>query len=134
VIETLAPRNFRPVASLVETDIATHLRDHQDAFDCLLYRAIPGSEETVAIVPDVVGSLEGGDRHMEHAPPVPCRAMIIPDEAAAFGIVDEGLMESFEDPAQPLVILVSGSVPRHSILVWREYVSPESEARAERIV
>ncbi len=76
MIEKLNPRDFRVPARILIEDLKTMLAHDPKAFDCLIFPAIPGDEETVAVADDPVGSLDAGERAQKYGEPVPERDLV----------------------------------------------------------
>lgn len=120
-----APRDYRAQAALTETDLDTLFEAHTEAFDCLVFKAIVGSEETVTSdVEDVAGSLESVSRGLSYADPIQARAIIIPDDNLRLQATMDGEDADYYgiEAQQPIALILSEvDVPQQSIIRWREY-------------
>lgn len=126
------PRDYREHAAVASADMATMLDNHPDAFDCLIFKAIPGSEENVAAdVTDLAGSLESTTRAIDYADPMPSRCMIVPDEGLRLAALSNGTDADYWSEEQPLaVVLKEQDVPKQSVIRWREFSEdPDGEPR-----
>lgn len=129
------PRDYRAFAAVLQQDMATLLFADPESFDCLVFQALDASrDETVSIMPDVVGSVESGERAQEYAPPIPARARIIPDSALFFDAMG-GMTENFLGASQPMNIALSvPGVRKYSLIQWAEYPDMDKAETAWRTV
>lgn len=134
-MEALRPRGYTPLSSVIARDLAKVLAQHPEAFDCLVFKAIKGTEETLALNEDVVGTLESGARSLEYEPPVKGRAMIVYDEALTFGALGDGLAENFHSASQSINLVLSvDGVRTYSFVQWLEYPTAEAMEPQARTV
>lgn len=134
MIEQLRPRDFRAPGSLLQTDLATMLKHDPKAFDCLIFPALPGKDETVAVTEDVVGTLDSEERAQTYGQPEQGRAMIVPEEALGFDVLAGELANSFLGASTPMNILLSMPVRNYSLIQWREFATPDAEEPELRTV
>lgn len=125
--QPLLPRNAEYIAQarILQADMETLLKQHPEAFDCIVFAAQEDQDEMVSSELDVVGSLESGERAQTYAKPVRCRALIAPNEEQDFGVLSSGLGENFDSAERPLALLLSiPGVRTYSLVQWLEYASP----------
>lgn len=134
MIEQLRPRDFRAPGSVLQTDLATMLKHDPKAFDCLIFPALPGKDETVAVTEDVVGALDSEERAQTYGQPEQGRAMIVPEEALGFDVLAGELANSFLGASTPMNILLSMPVRNYSLIQWREFATPDAEEPELRTV
>lgn len=134
-MEELRPRGYMPLASVIARDLAKMLEQHPEAFDCLVFKAIKGTEETLALNEDVVGALESGARSLEYEPPVKGRAMIVYDDALTFGALGDGLTENFHSASQGINVALSvEGVRPYTFVQWLEYPTADAVEPQARTV
>lgn len=98
---------------MVGDGIATLLDQHPEAFDCLVFKVVKGSEEQLASEDDPAGALESEARALSYESAVPARALIIYDDAVSFGTLPDGLRENFQAAEQPFKLLLwEGEIAR----------------------
>lgn len=134
IIDALNPRDFRKPAKILVQDYQTMLAHDPKAFDCLIFPAIPGQEETVAVSEDPVGSIDAGERAQKYGEPVLGRAMIVPEEGLGFEVLAGEVANSFLGVTAPMNILLSIPVNDYSLIQWREYATPDAEEPELRTV
>ncbi|MGE9984881.1 hypothetical protein [Desulfovibrio sp. SGI.169] len=134
MIEKLNPRDFRAPARILAEDLQTMLTHDPKAFDCLIFPAIPGDEETVAVADDPVGSLDAGERAQKYGEPVLGRAMIVPEEGLGFEVLAGEVANSFLGATAPMNILLSMPVHNYSLIQWSEYATPDADEPEIRTV
>lgn len=134
MIDQLTPRDYRAPGSVLQEDMATMLRCHPEAFDCLIFAAVAGQNETVAVAEDVVGALDAGERAQTFATPVLGRALLVPEESLDFDVLSGELANSFLGASTPLNILLSIPVRNYSLIQWKEYATPDAEEPELRTV
>lgn len=126
----IKPRPHRPIADIHKHDMAIMLAKHPEAFDCLVFPAKSGDNNEVVAInknDDVVTSLESSERRQSYDEPVVARALIIPDDAAEFGMLDDGLSESIHGGSQAINIKLSlDGVRKYSLIQWKEYGTPDA--------
>ena len=98
----LVPRKYQDTSLTLRHDLAVLLRDHPEAFDCLIFPARPSEEnERVTVDPPVAGLLDRDERGISYGEPIQARAYIVPQEDLAFQVVDSALYESIvADPGR----------------------------------
>lgn len=135
MIDQLKPRDYRAPARILAQDYKTMLEQDPKAFDCLIFPAL-GSEhdEKVAPGPDVVNSIESGERANSYGKPVIGRALIVPEEAYGFEVLSGEAAESFLGVNAPMNILLSMPVRNYSLIQWTEYATPDAEEPEIRTV
>lgn len=134
MIDNLNPRDFRTPAKILAQDLKTMLAHDPKAFDCLIFPAIPGQEETVAVSPDPVGSIDAGERAQKFGDPLLGRAMIVPEGGLGFVVLTGEVANSFLGVNEPMNILLSMPVNDFSLIQWREYATPDAEEPEIRMV
>lgn len=134
IADALNPRDFREPARILVQDYQTMLAHDPKAFDCLIFPAVPGEEETVAVAEDPVGSLDAGERAQTYGEPVLGRAMIVPEEGLGFEVLAGEVANSFLGVTAPMNILLSMPVRNYSLIQWREYATPDAEEPEIRTV
>lgn len=134
MIDQLKPRDFRTPAKILAQDLKTMLTHDPKAFDCLIFPASPGQEETVAVSEDPVGSIEATERAQKFGEPVLGRAMIVPEEGLGFEVLAGEVANSFLGANEPMNILLSMTVNDFSLIQWREYATPDAEEPETRTV
>ncbi len=121
---TIEPRNYRQIATVSDADIDTLLDTHPDAFECLLFKAIIGSEEQLAPdVTDYAGSLESTKVGISYADPIKTKAFMLPEEGFRMPALMDGSDADYydNDGQQPVVLLIKEKdVPQQSVIRWRE--------------
>lgn len=121
---TIEPRNYRPIATVSDADIDTLLDTHPDAFECLLFKAIIGSEEQLTPdVTDYAGSLESTKVGISYADPIKTKAFMLPEEGFRLPALMDGSDADYYDNEgqQPIVLLIKEKdVPQQSVIRWRE--------------
>lgn len=121
----LKPRNHQPLGRVIESGLSAFLLGHPEAFDALLFKAVKGSEEDVAVaggIIDVVGSMESSERSLDYADPVKTRAFLLPDDGISFYATTDGAGETEVGIEQPLaMLLLEPDVPKYSVVRWQEY-------------
>lgn len=132
--EKLNPRDFRAPARILTQDYQTMLAHDPKAFDCLIFPAVPGDEEIVAVAEDPVGSIDAGERAQKYGEPVLGRAMIVPEEGLGFEVLAGEVANSFLGVTAPMNILLSIPVNDYSLIQWREYATPDAEEPELRTV
>lgn len=132
---SITPRDYRQPGRVLKQDLSTLLDVSPEAFDCLVFRALPSEDEQVTIEQDVVGSIESGERAQSYAEPVEARARIVPDEGLAFGVLSSALAENFIGASQPMNILLSvPGVRKYSLVQWMEFPDVDSDGAELRTV
>lgn len=132
----MSNRDYNETSAILSADFATMLESHPEAFDCLFYKAELGTKEVTApsIIEDVVGDIEGTQRTIEYADPVPSRAMVAPDTASS-NAYEAGHGEDYYSEEEPVVILLNEViVPKQSIIKWTEKTEIDSENTEEKTV
>ena len=130
----LVPRKYQDTSLTLRHDLAVLLRDHPEAFDCLIFPARPSEEnERVTVDPPVAGLLDRDERGISYGEPVQARAYIVPQEDLAFQVVDSALYESIVGtlPAVHILLSVPG-VRTFSLIQWLEYLTPDACDPVER--
>ena len=134
MIDQLKPRDFRTPAKILAQDLKTMLAHDPKAFDCLIFPAIPGQEETVAVSEDPVGSIDAAERAQKFGEPVLGRALIVPEEGLGFEVLAGEVANSFLGVNEPMNLLLSMPVNDFSLIQWREYATPDAEEPETRTV
>lgn len=135
MIEQLKPRDYRAPARILAQDYKTMLEHDPKAFDCLIFPALDAEhDEKVAPGPDIVSSIESGERANSYGDPVIGRALIVPDEAYGFEVLSGEAAESFLGINAPMNILLSIPVRNYSLIQWTEFASPDAEEAEIRTV
>lgn len=122
---TIRPRDYNRTCDVLNHDIVTMLEHHPEAFDCIVYPALESEQNEIEAVnkPNVT-LLDRDERKQTYGEGLVARAMSIPDEAVAMGLVDSGLYEHFESVtatgAINLVLSVK-AVRSFSLIQWMEY-------------
>lgn len=129
------PRSFRPLARVLKTDISTMLAHAPDAFDCVVFMAKDAEhDESVSMVPDVVGALDSDERAQEYDEPIRARAKILYDAGLTFEAMG-GAVENFLSGAQPVRLLLSvPGLRKFSLIQWAEYPDVDSDGEVVRTV
>lgn len=131
---TLKPRDFRAPARILAADYRQMLAHDPKAFDCLIFPALGGREETIAANEDVVGALDDEERAQTYGEPVQGRAMIIPDSELSFDVLAGEVAQNFLGASAPMNFLLSMPVRRFSLVQWLEYAEPEDTEPQTRTV
>lgn len=126
MIDHLHPRDYRATGSVLQTDLATMLNSHPEAFDCLIFPALEGKNESVAVEADPVGALDSNERAQTYSQPEPGRALIVPEEGFGFDVLAGELANSFLGASSPMNILLSMTVRNYSLIQWLEYATPDA--------
>lgn len=134
ITNALNPRDFRAPAKILAQDYQTMLAHDPKAFDCLIFPALPGEEETVAVADDPVGSIDAGERAQRYGEPVLGRALIVPEEGLGFEVLAGEVANSFLGVTAPMNILLSMPVHNYSLIQWKEYATPDAEEPEIRTV
>lgn len=135
MIDQLKPRDYRAPARILAQDYKTMLEQDPKAFDCLIFPVLDSEhDEKVAPGPDVVSSIESGERANSYGKPVIGRALIVPEEAYGFEVLSGEAAESFLGVNAPMNILLSMPVRDYSLIQWTEYATPDAEEPEIRTV
>lgn len=134
MLNQLRPRDFRAPGTVLQADFATMLQHDPKAFDCLIFPALPGRDETVAVEADPVGALDSNERAQTYGQPEPGRALIVPEEGLDFDVLAGELANSFLGASAPMNILLSKPVRNFSLIQWLEYATPDAEEPELRTV
>jgi hypothetical protein len=114
-------RDYRETNVSVANDLATFLYNSPNAMDIVLFRPMPGTEETVGEGADVVGALESRERKVSYAVPVLTKGIIVPDESLVSAMSDDG--ESPVPGEEPIAMLILAPDVQKGAIVWfEEYV------------
>lgn len=99
------------------------LEDDDETFDCLVFPANSCDNNEA----NLVASLESSECRQEYDDPVLARALILNDEKSAREVLAPELYESLYGNNQPIEIKLSiEGIREHSIIQWKEYISPDS--------
>jgi hypothetical protein len=121
----MTARDYRPTNTFLSASLTAFLTNSPIAIDVVLYRAIEGTEETVAEGVDEVGTMETRERKIDYADPEPIKGVIVPDDSILFGFTDDG--GSPIPGEEPIVMLLSAAdVPKQSVIWYEDYVDVES--------
>jgi len=123
----MSNRDYSENSAVLSADFLTMLESHPESFACLFFGSELSTAEVVAPdgVTDVVGSIEGSERKIEYADPLPSRAMIVPDEGLSLFAFESGHGEDSKSGNNPVVILLrETTVPKQSIVTWTEKTGP----------
>lgn len=133
---SLIPRNYKPAGNVLHDTFEIMLREHPEAFDCIIFPAKSSEYDEIIADNTPVGTLlDRGERAQEYDPPVAGRAMIVPNPEFTFMASSSGLFESFHSAPGPIQMLVSiPGLRTYSLIRWREYLSLDSEETVERTV
>ena len=130
----LVPRKYQDTSLTLRHDLAVLLREHPEAFDCLIFPARPSEEnERVTVDPPVVGLLDRDERGISYGEPIQARAYMVPAAELEFQVVDSALYESVVGtlPAVHILLSVPG-IRTYSLIQWLEYLTPDACAPVER--
>lgn len=131
----ITPRSFRPDGLVLEHTHAVMLREHPEAFDCIIWPAKDAShDEILSVEAPEITLLDSDERAQQYEAPILSRAMIIPDHNLQFGATDSGLYESFNSATEAIRLLLSEPVRKHSIVQWLEWLDLHGEECVERTV
>lgn len=131
----ITPRSFRPDGLVLEHTHAVMLREHPEAFDCIIWPAKDAShDEILSVEAPEITLLDSDERAQQYEAPILSRAMIIPDYNLQFGATDSGLYESFNSATEAIRLLLSEPVRKHSIVQWLEWLDLHGEECVERTV
>lgn len=132
----ITPRSFRPDGLVLEHTHAVMLREHPEAFDCIIWPAKDAShDEILSVEAPEITLLDSDERAQEYDAPILARAMIIPDHNLQFGATDSGLYESFNSATEAIKLLLSvPALRQHSIIQWSEWLDLHGEECVERTV
>lgn len=131
----ITPRSFRPDGLVLEHTQAVMLKDHPEAFDCIIWSAKDAShDEILSVEAPEITLLDSDERAQQYEAPILSRAMIIPDHNLQFGATDSGLYESFNSATEAIRLLLSEPVRKHSIVQWLEWLDLHGEECVERTV
>lgn len=133
---SLTPINHKTIGSVLRHALEVKLRDHPEAFDCLIFPAMPSEQnEASALIEPVSTMLDRDERRQSYGAPVKARAMFVPDDALAFEMTDSGLYKSFGGASESINLLVSEQgIRTFSLVQWLEYPSLETADPVERTV
>lgn len=122
-LNTLPPRDYRVPQSDIAANVKAFIEQSADAFECLLYRANSDAPEVVTTAEaDTVGSIESTERTLTYQLPVPCRAVIVPDDSThEVDIEGDAISPGMADPV--VMILTEINIPDQSVIQYREYTS-----------
>lgn len=132
----MTPRSYKPAGGVLNHSYAVMLRDHPEAFDCIIYPARASEHnEILADNAPVATLLDRDERAQEFDPPMQGRAMVAPTQELAFDATDSGGFESFHAASDAIRLLLSEPNLRlHSIVQWLEYRSLEGGETETRTV
>lgn len=132
----LKPRNHKPIGAVLRHALEVKLRDHPEAFDCLIFPALSSEHnETNSLIEPVATMLDRDERRQSYGDPIKARAMVIPDDALAFEMTDSGLYQSFGGASTAINLLLSlPGVRTFSLVQWLEYPNLDAEESVERTV
>lgn len=132
----LTPRSYKPGAQVLNDTYATMLQSHPEAFDCIIYPAKSSEHNEILADNEPVGTLlDRDERAQEYDAPVLARALIVPKPDLAFDVTDSGLYESFHAASEAMTLMLSiPGLRRHSLVQWKEYLSPDSDENSDRVV
>lgn len=132
----LTPRSYKPGAQVLNDTYATMLQAHPEAFDCIIYPAKSSEHNEILADNEPVGTLlDRDERAQEYDPPVLARALLVPKSELVFDATDSGLYESFHAASEAMTLMLSiSSLRRHSLVQWKEYLSPDSDDTIDRVV
>lgn len=130
----LLPRNYHDTSMTLRHDLQVMLRDHPEAFDCLVYPALESAKnEFVTVDGPRVGIADRDERAQSYGEPVQARAFMVPDPNMEFMAVDSGLYESITGSQPPVNILLSiPGIRTYSLIQWLEYLKPDECETIER--
>ena len=132
----MSPRTYKPAGNVLNHSYAVMLRDHPEAFDCIIYPARSSEHNEILADNAPVGTLlDRDERAQQYDQPVQGRAMIVPTSDLAFDATDSGSYESFHSASEAINLLLSEpGLRKHTLVQWLEYRSLESEETVERTV
>ena len=132
----LTPRSYKPGAQVLNDTYATMLQSHPEALDCIIYPAKSSEHNEILADNESVGTLlDRDERAQEYDPPVLAMALIVPKQELAFDVTDSGLYESFHATSEAMTLMLSiPGLRRHSLVQWKEYLSPDSDNTIDRVV
>lgn len=130
----LLPRNYHDTSMTLRHDLQVMLRDHPEAFDCLVYPALESEKnEFVTVDGPRVGIADRDERAQSYGEPVQARAFMVPDQSLEFMAVDSALYESVTGTEPPVNILLSiPGIRTYSLIQWLEYLKPDECDTIER--
>lgn len=130
----LLPRNYHDTSMTLRHDLQVMLRDHPEAFDCLIYPALESEEnEFVTVDGPRVGIADRDERAQSYGEPIQARAFMVPDQSLEFEAVDSALFESITGTQPPVNILLSvPGIRTYSLIQWLEYLKPDECETIER--
>lgn len=130
----LVPRDYHDTSMTLAHDLQVMLRDHPEAFDCLIFPAQESSQnEQTTLDGPIVGDLMRDEQAQSYGEPIQARAYIIPPADLEFEVVDSALYESLVGHPQAVNILLSvRGIRTFSIIQWLEYLTPDKCDTVER--
>lgn len=130
----LLPRCYHDTSMTLRHDLQVMLRDHPEAFDCLIYPALESEEnEFVTVDGPRVGIADRDERAQSYGEPIQARAFMVPDQSLEFEAVDSALFESITGTLPPVNILLSvPGIRTYSLIQWLEYLKPDECETIER--
>lgn len=120
----LKPRGYKPNANVLHHDYRIMLRDHPEAFDCIVFpaRESAHNEINAVDVDQAVTLLDREDKRQEYDPPLLARAMLVPEETLAMGLVDSAHYEAIHEQSEGVHLILSIPARTYSLIQWEEYV------------
>lgn len=132
----ISPRSYQPAGNILKSDYQTMLAAHPEAFDCIVWPALPSShDEILSAREPEIPLLDRDERAQAYGPPVIGRAMIAPSQTLDFEADDSGASESFNLATEAFNLLLSVEGLRlYSLVEWRESVNIAGGRIASRTV
>lgn len=132
---TLRPRNYRNPATILKHTYEVMLRDHPEAFDCIVLPAeASDKDEIIAVNKPVATLIDSAERTQSYGDPIQARAMLIHEDITPLELVDSSLFESFQGMQDAVKLLLSVKVRQYSFIQWEEFVYPDSDETTLRTV
>lgn len=135
-LQELKPRNYIPGGDVLHHSYEVMLRDHPEAFDVIVYPALPSEENEINSVdaPEIT-LLDRDERKQRYGEPFRCRAIIAPEDTLGFQITDSEMLEAFHGASEGINLLLSErGVRTFSLIQWLEYTDLAGEETTERTV
>lgn len=138
IIKPMRPRDYHVFSEMIRGDIQKMLDLHQEAFECLVYKAKDSAhnENTIhsANIENVT-ALESSERRQSYEEPVLAKAVMVYDTSNKFGMVDSALTENFQTAQEPISLRVSvDGIRKYSIIQWKECSALDPHVIEDRTV
>lgn len=134
----IQPRNYKSTAGVLDHTYEVMLRDHPDAFDCIVFQAEETEQDEINAVegPEDVTLVDRDHRRQNYAAPVKARAMIVHEDIMPLEPTDSGDYETYGgmQADNPLRLLLSVPARTFSLIQWLEYANLEATETVERTV